>query len=221
MAMLALTLGACASGPMEKLDESTANAYRARPIEVGDPLNLSGRPLREVDEKFWSSDSITVGELLSGGPAIDIPAAFQSEVVAAMREAGWHVAVRPMPPVKPKEGEEYDPAAFDGLTLELAITTWDTSSVVADGTLKVGAMLMLLQPATKGPKMSSRGKPFREPVSRTEYQREVKLLQPVTVPGGESAVVGEARVIEGRYRQIVAMLARELLREAGMTPATK
>src|SRR5690606_596548 len=111
-----------------------------------------------------------------------------------------------------------DAAPFSGLTLELALTEWDTSKISVDGTLKIGAVLMLVQPATRGPKVSQRGNPFREPVSRTEYSREVKLLQPVSVPGGESTIVGESRVIAGRYRQIVSILARELLIEAGLIP---
>jgi hypothetical protein len=187
--------------------------YKSMVIHVGGAANLSGRPLGNVDEKFWSSDSITVAELVAGGPALNVPDAFRSEVLAVLAEAGWKTdsiaSANHLEAGSGVTGPSNEPAPE--LELQLAITDWDTSRMETEGVLGVGAALVLVHRKTVAEATNTAGNLVATVALETSFVRDFRLLQPLTIPGGSSAIIGDARVIEGRYRQILSMLAKELL----------
>ncbi|MCK6439858.1 MAG: hypothetical protein L6Q71_06620 [Planctomycetes bacterium] len=81
-----------------------------------------------------------------------------------------------------------------GVTLHVALDAWDSSMLESDGTLSAGVTALLVDGSGNT-------------LGQARVERSVKLL------AGSGPVIGENRVIEGRYEALSMALARALLDE--------
>ncbi len=187
----AVALTGCASGfVVRPVDQKVADQIRPNPIVIGPVRNLTGRPIHAIDPSWFTSDSIALSSmLLDPASAIDLRDEFAQAIRRSLPLGGWKPA-----PAAQTSGE---------VELHAALTSWNTRGVADDGRIVVGVAMVLIR--RDGSLLSE-----------IEIEREWRLLEPIQVPGVGGVLAGEARVVDGRYRQLLDALAREALVAAGM-----
>jgi hypothetical protein len=193
-ALLPFTAGGCASAGSGG-EHAEAPAVAPRLLWLGDVKNLSGRPMRNVDDHWYTANSLPLTELLGTLKGADLLEEFRIIVGNLLEQHGHHVLYGQFGTIITLDGPPPE-------TLNLALTAWSLDAVRDEGTVTAGAVCFLTD--GKGESLAS-----------GRYQGDFPLLEPVQLPTG-GVVIGAGRVIEGRVGLILTSLARRMLIDAGL-----